>query len=376
MIDTEHFPERAVDIPREVDNPSLAELTHVDLRDVGLVDARPHHLHGQVGVGRDQRQRRVGMGDGGFDLHPIDAVDDAPSLLQSGNQRVEDTRGRVALDGKVGILHRSFVAAGKGRTKEIGQPEVLAALAPLIVKRRLVGGDQAAAVVDKGTQLLALFVGKGGDIGQDQRLEGGQVFGVEQAVVHHLEGDTRLHQRMVVALRMVLDTFVGAITAVVIPGLLRIDHGHTGNRCFVAQVGLPLIVEGVHVGHRLEPARIVDHAAELGKPGAQPIGDAVGHEKTDLLRALDRIFPAVAFFDAHAEDATNGFAAQRGTVFFAVFAVGPTGLQAATGLTVGKEDLGLGADALHVEPPRGAARIGDIARMGLNGADLRVPHIP
>ncbi len=52
----------------------------------------------------------------------------------------------------------------------------------------------------------------------------GEVLGIEQSVVHHLEGDARLDQRLVPAERMVLDFLRGARAAVELRGLLRIDQ--------------------------------------------------------------------------------------------------------------------------------------------------------
>ena len=60
MVDGQDLPEDAVDVPGEVDDAAGADLAQVHLGDVGLRDAGVDHLHRQVGVARDQRQRPVG----------------------------------------------------------------------------------------------------------------------------------------------------------------------------------------------------------------------------------------------------------------------------------------------------------------------------
>ena len=96
------------------------------------------------------------------------------------------------------------------------------------------GGDDAAAALDKVAQLLALWVGEGGDVGEDQGLEVARVFCVQETVMHHLKGNTRLDQRMIVAQRVVFHFRLALVAAVIVPGLLRIDNGDAGDGRFVA----------------------------------------------------------------------------------------------------------------------------------------------
>ncbi len=133
----------------------------------------------------------------------------------------------------------------------------------------------------------------------------------------------------------------------------------------------------VDVFHRLEPAPVVERAAELGEPRAQAVGDAVGHPDANLLRALHRILPAVGLLHSHAENAPDGLAAEGGAVLLAVLAVGPGGHQAAAGLAVGKQRGRQLADGLHVQvAERAAAGVGDVARRGIDLADLGIPQAP
>ena len=95
--------------------------------------------------------------------------------------------------------------AFEGDAEEVGQAEVPSLHAPFVVEARLVGGDEAAAPLDKRAELRALRVRQRGDVRQDERLERAEVRGVEQPVVHHLERDARLDQRLIPAQRVVLD---------------------------------------------------------------------------------------------------------------------------------------------------------------------------
>ena len=51
-------------------------------------------------------------------------------------------------------------------------------------------GDDAASALDEGAELVALRVAERGDVGEDKGFVGSEVYGVEVAVVDHLEGDT------------------------------------------------------------------------------------------------------------------------------------------------------------------------------------------
>ena len=82
---------------------------------------------------------------------------------------------------------------------------------------------------------------------------------------------------------------------------------------------------------------------------AEAVSKAVRHPDPDLCLAMHRIFPAIGLFDAHAEDAHDGFASQRGAIFFPFLSVAPGQRHAAAGLAVGKQRGGKLADGLHVE---------------------------
>ena len=203
-----------------------------------------------------------------------------------------------------------------------------------------------AAALHELAELPALRVGQGGDVRQDERLEPVQVVGVEQPVVDHLEGDARLDQRLIPAQRVVLDLLPGLRAAVKPGGLLRIDQPDPRQRTLVAQV---FLARGDASGRCPPPTpsqrAVVQHAGELGEPGPQAVGDAVGDPEADLRLALHRVLPAVRLLHAHAEDADDRLAAHRGAVFLGVLAVGPGGHQPAARLAVGEERGGQLADA-------------------------------
>ena len=57
MIERQHLPEHAIDVPREIDDAASADLADIHFRDVGLGHPRVDLLHRQIRVRRNQRQR-------------------------------------------------------------------------------------------------------------------------------------------------------------------------------------------------------------------------------------------------------------------------------------------------------------------------------
>ena len=112
---------------------------------------------------------------------------------------MKDAREGVALNGKIRVLHWPFDAARVGRAKEIRQTKILPLHTHFVIQRSLIRGDNAAPALYKFTQLLALRIGKRGNVGKNQRLERARVFLVEQAIMHHFKGNARLDQRMIVS---------------------------------------------------------------------------------------------------------------------------------------------------------------------------------
>ena len=116
-------------------------------------------------------------------------------------------------------------------------------------------GDDAAASADERTQLIALRVAQHGNIRQDQRLVIFQMLGVQQAVMDHLERNTRLNQRLIPAQRIVLD-----LRAVVPGRLLRIDQPHARKRTTVGEVVLVLLGPHINLFDLAQPSLIMQCA--------------------------------------------------------------------------------------------------------------------
>ncbi len=137
---------------------------------------------------------------------------------------------RVVFEAEVGVVHRPFDAAFEAHTQEIGQSKILSLHAPFVVEAGFVRGDKAATVFHKHTELIALGVRKRGNIRQDERLERAEMRGVEQTVVHHLEWDARLDERLIPAEGVVLDFGPGAVATIEPRCLLRINECDAGER--------------------------------------------------------------------------------------------------------------------------------------------------
>ena len=145
-----------------------------------------------------------------------------PSRI-GGRPLFENANAFIAEGWKVGLVGRN----GTGKTtllrlirEEVGKAKIGAVMAEFVIERGFKGRHQAAALLHKGADLLALGVGEGGDVGQDEGLEMADVVGVEQAIMHHLKGDARLDEGMIEAEGVILDAFVGALAAIEIPALL------------------------------------------------------------------------------------------------------------------------------------------------------------
>src|SRR5262245_23800035 len=200
---------------------------------------------------------------------------------------------------------------------------------------------------------------------------------IEQAVMRHVEWYARLHERLVKPERVIFNPGSCLLAAVKRGGLLRIDHGHAGERSFVTQIALVLVMPSVEVLNDFEPA-VIDHlAVEFREPGPKIMGDSVNHPEPYFVAALDGIFPAVRLFDTYAENAGDGLAAQRRAVFLAVLAVHPGRHKAAPGLAVGEERGRQLSDGLHIEiAERPAAGVGYETGVRVGLFDLRVPEPP
>src|SRR3974377_2277462 len=74
----------------------------------------------------------------------------------------------------------------------VGEAEVLSADAPLVIKRSLECGHNAAAARNVMAQLPALRFRERGDVRQDKDLEPVNVGGFEISIVNHLDGAARV----------------------------------------------------------------------------------------------------------------------------------------------------------------------------------------
>ena len=239
----EHLPERAVDVPREVDDAPGARLAQEDLRDVRPGLAHVDLLHRQVGIGRDQRDGRVREGLRRLHLELPRAVDDPRRVLEPAQQRVP--AGRLVLEAQVGVADRPRPAARERDAEELREAEVAPLGAPLVAERGLGRGHEAAAPPHEvgelrrtgGRRAPRRWAGRGS----------GAARGASSSswpVVDHLERDAGLDERLVPAERRVLDPLPDALAAAGPRGLLGVDEPHAGERPLVAQVALGAVAPG------------------------------------------------------------------------------------------------------------------------------------
>ncbi len=104
VVRRKHFPEGAVDVPGEVDHAAAARLARVKTSGMSVLGhAREDLLHGQVGVGGDQRERRVQGAPRGRVCTRSHAVDDAGGVFQARQNGVECAGLRVLSSAQVGV---------------------------------------------------------------------------------------------------------------------------------------------------------------------------------------------------------------------------------------------------------------------------------
>ncbi len=318
-----------------------------------------------------------GFGNGRVGLHVElpRPVDDPRGVLEPEQQGVP-TR-RLVLETQVGVAHRPLAAPHERDAEQVGKAEVGARRAPLVAKRGLGGGNEAAAPPYEIAELGALAVGERFDVGQDQGLERRETIGVEHPVVDHLEGDAGLDERLVPAERRVLDPLADAVAAAEPRGLLRVHEPHPGQGTLVAQVPLGSVAPGEDLLDGTEPARVVQGARELREPGPHAVGDEVRGPEADLGSTLHGVLPPVGLLDPDAEEAGHGLAAHRGPVLLRVHADGPGRHEPVARLTIGHQHRRPLADLRHVQAAGGAAAgVGNDAGVGVDLAQIRVPEAP
>jgi hypothetical protein len=192
---------------------------------------------------------------------------------------LEARQNRMAsvLDQQVRILDRPFQSRTEGDSENVSQSEIFSGNSPFIVQGRFVGRHQAPAALYILAQLLALSIVQSRDIRHQQYFEAVDLGGIEHSVVNHLEQDAFLDERLIEAERMVLHLLAGLRAAVESSRPLGVNHAHPRDRLLVSQVALPAMAPGVDLLHHGKPARVMDAARDLVKPGPQPVGDPVEH---------------------------------------------------------------------------------------------------
>ena len=130
----------------------------------------------------------------------------------------------VGVEAQIGVLHRPFDAAVERDAEHVGEAEVLPLLAPFVVQRAGERGDEAAASLDVAPIARALRVGQRGRVGEDQHLEPVEPLGCEERLVHQLEGQPRLDQRVIHAEHVIVGAVAGRGTGVIPRRLFRVEQ--------------------------------------------------------------------------------------------------------------------------------------------------------
>ena len=143
VVDRQHLPERAIDVPREVRHAPGARLAQEDLRDVRPGLAHVDLLHRQVGIGRDQGDGRVREGLRRLHVELPRAVDDPRRVLEPAQQGMPPCR--LVLEAEIRVADRPRPAARERDAEEPREAEVAARGTPLVAERGLERGHEAAA---------------------------------------------------------------------------------------------------------------------------------------------------------------------------------------------------------------------------------------
>src|SRR6185312_2870365 len=111
-------------------------------------------FHGQIGIAGNERDGRLGECFAWLDFEAPDAIYDARGIFESFEERM--MRCGFMLEAKIGIHHRTLAAASPVDGEEIGEAEVFAAHAPLVVEAGFIRRDEITAIFDEGAKLIAL----------------------------------------------------------------------------------------------------------------------------------------------------------------------------------------------------------------------------
>src|ERR1700704_1037585 len=246
-------------------------------------------------------------------------------------------RQRVMLQANVGVEHRALGFSCPIHSKEIGKTEVPAPYTPLIVKTRLMRSDEVSPILDKGPELVALHIAECSHVRQYQRRKWGKVRGVEQAVMHHLEGDARFDQSLIPAESIVFNLRFGMPIAVVPGRLLGVNQSDSCERPLMREVLLILFRPKIDFFNTLQPTLIMESAGEFAAPRTHTIGNSVHNPDANFGVAGDAVLPAIRFLQTDTEKTDNGFVAHCGAILLCRLTDKPGRGKTMTSLAVGRE---------------------------------------
>ena len=278
---------------------------------------------------------------------------------------------RVGLERQIRVLHRTLDAPVEGHSEEIGQAEVLPAPSELVIKRRGEGGEQVAAALDVAANRVALRIRQRCGVGEDQQPVSIEVLRSQERFVRELKGYARFNERLIHPEHMVPGAIAVGDARVIGLCLLGEEYRDPRQRHFVAEVAFVVEVPLIDPLDDRQPAAVVKHARELGHPRPHAVSRTFGHPQANFRLALDRILPAIRFFEPDAEDAADGLSAHHGAVFFRALAVRPWRCQPASRLVVGELNRRQLAGRLEI-----GRTVRNEARLGIGRAHRGIPFLP
>ena len=135
---------------------------------------------------------------------------------------------------EIRVLHRALDAAVERHAEDVGEAEVVAAPADLVVERGRERREEAAAALHVAANRVALRVGERGRVGEDQQPEPIEAIRREERLVHQLERHARFDERVIHAEHVVLGAIARRDAGVIGLGLFRVQHARrarAGPRC-------------------------------------------------------------------------------------------------------------------------------------------------
>src|ERR1700754_2088618 len=141
--------------------------------------------------------------------------------------------------------------------------------------------------------------------------------------------------------RMLVAFILPGLAAIFLIGLFRIDHSYPGHGRRIFKIGFMAVIGLVQFLNGGHPAAVINIGAKLYKTGAHAVGNAFGYPDTDLGIALNRILPAIFFFDPYAEDVDDRFHTQSGPELFGAHGIGPGWDHSSACLLIGEKEIGV-----------------------------------